>query len=239
MILETRSLSKKFGGLQALSNVSMQVPEGSIFGLIGPNGAGKTTLLNTISGYYRPDNGNIIFKKKDITNLRPDLVCRRGIARTFQIVHPFPEMSVLENVKVGAVFGNRESDEDPEEKALEMLKYVDFPLNKDVLASKLNTVQLKRLELARALSSNCELLLLDEVASGLTPGELEDLMVLIRKINNEGVTIIIVEHLMKLIMRVCDKIVVLNHGKKIAEGTANEIGENKMVTDAYLGSTYK
>jgi len=238
VILETHSLCKRFGGLQAVRDVSVQIPTGGIFGLIGPNGAGKTTLLNSISGYYRPESGNTFFKGKKITGLRADQICHRGIARTFQVVHSFPKMTVLENVEVGAVFGNRKTGENPEDKSREMLRFVEFPLSPDTLAGQLNTIQLKRLELARALSSNCELLLLDEVAAGLTSGELGDLIKLIKKINASGITIIIVEHLMRLIMSVCDRIAVLSFGEIIAEGTPGEIVANETVTEAYLGKKY-
>lgn len=238
MILETKDVCKRFGGLKAVNNVSLQVEEGQIYGLIGPNGAGKTTLLNTIAGVHPPEAGKIIFNGKDITGFRADKVCHTGMARTFQIVHSFPNMSVLENVMVGSVFGNRRPNEKPADKATEMLNFVEFPLSHDSLAGNLNTIQLKRLELARALATNCKLLLLDEVAAGLTPGELVDLTILIRKIRDNGTTIIMVEHLMKLIMDVCDKIAVLCFGEKIAEGTPQETIENEKVLEAYLGAKY-
>ncbi len=238
MILETKDVCKRFGGLKAVNNVSLQVEEGQIYGLIGPNGAGKTTFLNTIAGVHPPESGKIFLNGKDITGFRADKVCHSGMARTFQIVHSFPNMSVLENVMVGSVFGNRRSHEKPADKATEMLNFVEFPLSHDSLAGNLNTIQLKRLELARALATNCKLLLLDEVAAGLTPGELVDLTVLIRKIRDNGTTIIMVEHLMKLIMDVCDKIAVLCFGEKIAEGTPQETIENERVLEAYLGTKY-
>lgn len=238
MILETKAVCKRFGGLKAVNNVSIQVEEGQIYGLIGPNGAGKTTLLNTIAGVHPPEAGKVIFNGQDITGFRADKICHTGMARTFQIVHSFQNMSVLENAMVGSIFGNRLPHEKPAEKASEMLNFVEFPLSYDTLAGNLNTIQLKRLELARALSTNCKLLLLDEVAAGLTPGELVDLTVLIRKVRDNGTTIIMVEHLMKLIMDVCDKIAVLCFGEKIAEGTTQEIIEDEKVLAAYLGAKY-
>ncbi len=239
MILEAKSVSKRFGGLKAVNNISLQVNEGEIYGLIGPNGAGKTTFLNCVAGDYRPESGSkIIFQGKDITGSRPDLICQAGIARTYQIVRCFPKMTVLENVLVGAVFGNTSKLKNPIEKAKELLEYVEFPADHDVLAENLNTVQLKQLELARALSTDCSLLLLDEVAAGLTPSELNNITVLIRKIRDSGVTIIIVEHLMRLIMSICDRIFVMNFGEKLNEGTPKDIMQCEKVASAYLGDNY-
>jgi len=239
MILETVGIVKNFGGLTAVDHVSLGVQEGEIFGLIGPNGAGKTTLLNVIAGVYKPNAGVVRFKGEDITGLSADKVCRKGIARTFQISQPFPRMSVLENVMVAAIFGNkRGAIADPQAKAEEVLEFVGFPLPKETLAMNLNTVQLKRLDLARALASNPELLLMDESAAGLTTGELADLMMLVRKIRDRGVTIIMVEHIMRVIMGICDRIAVLHYGAKIAEGTPEEIAKNERVAEAYLGEKY-
>lgn len=238
MILETKGVCKRFGGLQAVKDVTLQVNKGEVFGLIGPNGAGKTTFLNSIAGVYRPENGKVIFNGQDITGLSADKICHKGMARTFQIVHSFPQLSVLENVMVGSVFGKRKHGEKPAAKAAEMLDLVEFPLPYDKPAGNLNTIQLKRLELARALATNCELLLLDEVAAGLTPAEIVELTGLIRKIKAKGITIIMVEHLMKLIMDVCDRIAVLYFGEKIAEGTPQEIIQNEKVAEAYLGEKY-
>ncbi len=238
MILEAKSVSKRFGGLKAVNEVSLQVQEGEIFGLIGPNGAGKTTFLNCVAGDYRPDGGSIIFQGKNITGFRPDIICREGIARTYQIVRFFPKMTVLENVMVGVVFGSKKKVKFPERTAREYLDYVEFPVAHHVLAENLNTIQLKQLELARALSTDCRLLLLDEVAAGLTPAELNKITALIRKIRDDGRTIIIVEHLMRLIMNICDRIFVLNFGEKLSEGTPKEIMSCEMVTKAYLGETY-
>ena len=238
MILETKSVSKRFGGLKAVNDVSLQVEEGQIYGLIGPNGAGKTTLLNCIAGNYRPESGNVYFQGKDITGLRPDRICQEGIARTYQIVRFFPKMTVLENVMVGSVFGSKKSAAVPDKKAAEILNFVEFPVAHDILAENLNTVQLKQLELARALATDCKLLLLDEVAAGLTPGELNNITTLIRKIRDNGTTIIIVEHLMKLIMSICDRIFVLSFGEKLNEGVPQEIMQCDKVAKAYLGENY-
>jgi branched-chain amino acid transport system ATP-binding protein len=238
MILETKGVCKRFGGLKAVNNVSIRVGEGSVHGLIGPNGAGKTTFLNSIAGVYAPEEGRVFFKGKDITALRADKICHHGIARTFQIVHSFPNMSALENVMVGSIFGTGTNriNKKSREKAAQKLEFVEFPLSHNTLAGNLNTIQLKRLELARALATDCELILLDEVAAGLTPGEINDLILLIRKIKDKGITIIMVEHLMKLIMNVCDMITVLSFGEVIANGVPNEILKNQKVLDAYLGT---
>ncbi|MBM4465433.1 MAG: ABC transporter ATP-binding protein [Chloroflexi bacterium] len=239
MILQTESVTKRFGGLLALDTVSLSVEQGEIFGLIGPNGAGKTTLLNVIAGIYEPTAGIVKFKDKQITGLNSETICRKGIARTFQICQPFPKMTALENVLVAAVFGNRKAIADPQAWAEELLEFVKFAMPRDTLARNLNTVQLKRLDLARALASNPELLLLDEIAAGLTPGELLELMDLVRKIREErNVTIVLVEHVMKVIMGICDRVAVLHYGQKIAEGTYVEVAKDKKVIDAYLGEKY-
>jgi branched-chain amino acid transport system ATP-binding protein len=237
VLLETKNVVKRFGGLYAVKNVSMQVKKGEIFGIIGPNGAGKTTLLNSISGVYKPEEGQVLFKGEDITSQKAHVLCKKGIARTFQIVRSFPRMTVLENVMVGSVFGNTKHVDDVK-RAVELLDFVGFPLPIDTLAGNLNTVQLKYLELARALATNGELLLLDEVAAGLTPGELVEFIELIKRIRDTGVTVITIEHVMKFIMNICDEIIVLNYGEKIAEGKPDEIVTNKLVLEAYLGKEH-
>jgi branched-chain amino acid transport system ATP-binding protein len=237
-ILEVRDLTKRFGGLVAVNQVSLSINEGEIFGLIGPNGAGKTTLLNSIAGTYKPDGGVVSFMGKKMTGYDADVLCKAGMSRTFQISQPFPKLTALENVMVATIFGNQRSNVfDPEEWSQDMLDYVEFPMPSSTQASSLNTVQLKRLDLARALASEPSLLLLDEVAAGLTTGELEDLMRVIRKINDSGITILIVEHIMRVIMGLCDRVMVLHYGRKIAEGLPQEIAKNKQVTEAYLGET--
>lgn len=237
-MLQVEGIVKRFGGLVALSDVTLSIEEGEIFGLIGPNGAGKSTLLNVISGVYKPDAGSIHLKGRKISGLSPQKICQQGIARTFQINHPFPKMSVLENVLVAASFGQPTRVKNPHALAEEMLEFVEFPMPKDTLAESLNAGQLRRLDVARALASSPRLLLLDEAAAGLTPGELVELQALIRKIRDRGITVLIIEHVMRLIMQLCDRIAVLHYGEKIADGTPRDITRDKSVRDAYLGETY-
>jgi branched-chain amino acid transport system ATP-binding protein len=238
MILEIENVTKRFGGLVAVNRVSLGVEEGEILGLIGPNGAGKTTLLNTIAGVYRPDGGTIQFKGEQISGLNPESLCKKGISRTFQISQSFPKMTVLENVRVAAVFGNRAPVKDPQAWIEEVLDFVEFPVSTDTLAMNLNTGQLKRLDLARALASNPELLLLDEAGAGLIPSELEGLMELARKIRDRGITIIVVEHIMRAIRGISDRVMVLHYGEKIAEGAYSEISKDERVVEAYLGEKH-
>jgi branched-chain amino acid transport system ATP-binding protein len=238
VFLQLDGITKKFGGLTALSGVSLNVEAGEIVGLIGPNGAGKSTLLNVIAGVHKPTVGTVRLKGEKISGLNPDRICHKGIARTFQICRPFPKMSILENVVVAATFGRPTPPKDPETEAREILAFVGFPLDQLMLAESLNTAQLRRLDLARALASRPQLLLLDEAAAGLTLTELADLQKLIYKIRDQGTAVLIVEHLMRLIMQLCDRIVVLQYGQKIAEGTPGQIAENETVTSAYLGEKY-
>lgn len=239
VILETDNLCKHFGGLHAVNNVSIKVESGSIYGLIGPNGAGKTTFLNTISGSYPATSGTVRFNGEDVTNAKSFKMCKKGMARTYQIVRSFQRMSVMENVIVGGVFGAGLSYGEAVKTAGKYLDFVGFPLESDVPAHTLNTIQLKQVEMARALSTNCKMLLLDEVAAGLTPAELDDIANLIKRIRDEmGVTIIIIEHLMKLIMDVCDYISVLYFGELLASGTPQEITQRDDVIKAYLGENY-
>jgi branched-chain amino acid transport system ATP-binding protein len=234
-ILEVKGVTKRFGGLVAVDDVNFEIRAGEIMGLIGPNGAGKTTLLNVIAGVYRPNSGAVRWNGEPIHGLPPEKICRKGIARTFQICMPFPKMTALENVTVAATFGNSPPVHKPRELAEEILEFVGFPLDFDTVAVNLNTGQLRRLDLARALASKPKLLLMDEAAAGLTPGELADLQVLIMKIRDQGTTILIVEHLMRLILAICDRILVLHYGHPIALGSPREIMSDPAVTEAYFG----
>ena len=234
--LHTDNVIKNFGGLTAVNRVSMDVKEGQIFGLIGPNGAGKTTFLNCIAGAYPPSDGKVYFLGQETTGQPADVMCKRGMSRTFQIPLPFPKLTVQENVMVGAVFGaDTGSDKSPEQRTLEALDFVEFPMNPNTPAEQLNAVQLKRLDLARALACGPRLLLLDELAAGLTPGELDDMMDIIRAIRDRGITIIVVEHIMRVIQGICDRVMVIEYGTQIAQGTPDEVLNNQRVIKAYLG----
>ncbi|WP_448593215.1 ABC transporter ATP-binding protein [Thermoflexus hugenholtzii] len=235
-LLEVQGVSKRFGGLQALNRVSLHLQEGEILGLIGPNGAGKTTLFNVINGVYRPEEGRVIFGGRDITGRPPYEIARQGIARAHQIVRPLNELTVLENVMVGACFG-RENRSLREARgiALAVLEQVGLADKRDVEAAKLNVAEKKRLELARALAARPRLLLLDEVLAGLNPTEVAAMLGVIRAIRESGITILMIEHLMHAIMNVSDRIVVLDYGEVIAEGTPQEIAHHPRVIEAYLG----
>ncbi len=236
-VLEGERVTKYFGGLAAVSNVNFHVDQGEIVGLIGPNGAGKTTLLNLISGALVPKPGAIKFKGENITGLRPHRICRRGVARTFQSVKVFANMPAFENVLLGSLFGNSTSmsSADAAVKAAELLEFVGLSAMRATPAKNLTLPNQKRLEVARALATNPELLLLDELMAGLNPTEVTQAMELLTKIREQGITILMIEHVMKAIMSVCDRIMVLHHGEKIAEGTPQEIATSKTVIDVYLG----
>ena len=238
MLLQVDDVTKRFGGVVAVNHVSLSVEKGEIFGLIGPNGAGKTTLLNVIAGVEKPNSGKIIFDGKNVTGFTPEKMCQSGLSRTFQVPRKFKKLSVHENVLVATTFGLKKPTRPLSELTDEALEFVKFPLPSDTVANKLNAAQLKRLDLARAIASQPKLLLLDEPASGLTPTEVGTLMDLIREIRNSGVTIIIVEHLMKVIMSICDRMVVLEYGSLLAEGKPAEIASNIQVIKAYLGEEY-
>ena len=237
-MLSIQKVSKHFDGITAIKDVSCKIEKGEIVGLVGPNGAGKSTLLNVVSGVYTPSSGTVIFDGTDITNQSPNKICKLGIAKTFQLVHSFPELTALQNVLVGALFGNSEniSLKEAETKAEEKLEYVAYPRDKIHYPVKnLNVVELKRIQLARALATDPKLILLDEVTTGLNPRESNDAISLIQKIRESGITILMVEHVMRIIMNVSDRIIVLHHGEKIAEGIPEEIAKDEKVISSYLG----
>lgn len=236
MILEAKSVSKRFGGLQALKGISFAIGEGEILGLIGPNGAGKTTLFNTINGVFRPEAGQIIFRGKDLTGQPPWKAARRGMARTYQIVRPLKELTVLENVAAGACFGRHSlSIGKAVNVAGGVLEMLGLSRHSGQLAGSLNVAEKKRLELARSLAAQPHLLLLDEVLAGLNPSEISGMVEIILKIRQSGITILMIEHVMQAIMKVSDRLIVLDDGELIAEGRPSEVTSNPKVVDAYLG----
>jgi branched-chain amino acid transport system ATP-binding protein len=236
-ILEGEEVTKHFGGLAAVSSVDFHVDEGEVVGLIGPNGAGKTTLFNLISGALVPKEGAIRFNGQNITGLKPNKICKMGVARTFQSVKVFTNMPVLENVLLGSLFGtsNSVSSADAAREAMESLEFVGLSAVRATPAKDLTLANQKRLEVARALATKPELLLLDELMAGLNPTETAEAMELVTRIRDQGITIFMIEHVMKAIMSVCNRIMVLHHGKKIAEGTPQEIATSRTVVEVYLG----
>jgi len=237
-LFKAQSLTKYFGGLAAVKDVSFEIKKGEILGLIGPNGAGKTTIFNLITGFLSPDSGRIEFKGEEITGLRPPhKVCINHIGRTFQLVRPFNNMTVLENVMVGA-FSRAGRAKEAREEATKVLDFIGLLWHSDSLASSLTLADRKRLELGKALATRPELLLLDEVVAGLNPREIEGIIGIIKAISNQGITLFIIEHVMKAIMTLSHRIIVVHHGEKIAEGTPAEISRDRRVIDAYLGEEY-
>ena len=237
VILEIEKLSKSFGGLVAVNELTTTVEEGEILGLIGPNGSGKTTVFNLITGFLRPDTGRVAFHGVDITNAPNHTVCQRGIARTFQLVKPFAHMTALQNVMVGRTHGRKpaENIKQARKESEEILHFVGLSNKKQIPGHHLTLVDRKKLELARALSTKPKLLLLDEMMAGLNPSETADAMRLINEIRNSGITLIVVEHVIRAILGLSDRIIVLNVGMKIAEGTPQEIVKDGRVIEAYLG----
>jgi branched-chain amino acid transport system ATP-binding protein len=233
-LLEVKKVSRFFGGLAAVKDVSFEVRKGEILGLIGPNGAGKTTLFNVVNGFYSPSRGEVLFKGERISGLKPHQICRRGMARTFQVVKPLQRMSVMDNVIASAFLRSKDRAE-AEAVATETLQFSGLYSDRDVISKGLPLGKRKRLEIARALATQPELLLLDESFAGLNPSELDESIGIIRRIRERGITIMIIEHHMKVIMSLSDRIVVLSYGEKLAEGTPQEIGKNPQVIEAYLG----
>jgi branched-chain amino acid transport system ATP-binding protein len=233
--LVVRGLSKRFGGLRAVQDVSFTIKENETVALIGPNGAGKTTSFHLITGFHRPDSGSVLAYGREIVGLRPHDICAHGVARTFQVAKPFGAMTVLANVMTGAFLRDKHAAV-AREKAREVIEFVGLSAREQTPAKDLTTIDQRRLEMARALATQPRLLLLDEVMAGLNPAEIDQAVGLIGKLSQRGLTIVIVEHVMRAIMAVARHIVVLDHGQKIAEGTPKEIVENPEVVRAYLGS---
>jgi branched-chain amino acid transport system ATP-binding protein len=239
-LLKCIGVSKRFGGLQALKNVDFTVNEGEIAGLVGPNGSGKSTLLNLISGVYKPDSGQILFQDQDIAGLPPYAICAKGVTKTAQTVQSFQDMTATENVLTSVLFNQKSKTEiDAVAKAHELLAFVGLSKDKfNVQAKTLNVVELRRIQLAKALATEPKLLLLDELLTGLTPKETDEAIALIKQINKQGVTVLIVEHVMRVIMGLCNRVIVLQHGEKICEGTPQHVCSDQNVIDVYLGKKF-
>ena len=236
-LLEVQGLSKHFGGLVANDRIDLRVDKGEIVGLIGPNGAGKTTLFNCIAGFYPPTGGNVQFKGEDITGLPPNEICLRGIARTFQIVRVFKDMSVLDNVMVGA-FSRTNSAAGAKQKALEVLDFCGLAAKKSQLAGGLTIADKKRLEFTKALATEPSLLMLDEAIAGLNQTETAEAVELVKKVRETGITVLLVEHVMEVVMPISSRVVVLDYGRKIAEDIPEKVIHNEEVIKAYLGDKY-
>ena len=236
-ILEIKNLVKDFGGLRAVDTLSLSIAKGEILGMIGPNGAGKSTAFNCIAGVYAPTKGDVYFAGKKINGVKPWNLCKNGLARTFQIVKPFRSKSVLYNVMVGS-FVTTDKTAVAEEKALNVLKILSFENKKDERAGNLTIAELKRLEIARALATEPKLLLFDEVMAGLRPAEVDEMVQIIKNLRDQGITIFVIEHIMRAIMALSDRIVVIHFGKKIAEGSPQEVASDENVIKAYLGDEY-
>jgi branched-chain amino acid transport system ATP-binding protein len=234
-VLSVHGVKKSFGGLVAVNDVSFKLPAGQIMGLMGPNGAGKTTLVNVISGFYKPDSGKVAFRGKDITGLAAHKVCHLGMSRTYQIPQPFWELSARQNVAIAAMYGKGLGKAAAEESAPELLRFTDLADKADVIAKDMSTITLKRLEVARALATEPSLLLVDEAAAGLDESELPRMLELIEAIRQTGVTIILIEHVMKVMREAVDWILVMDEGATIATGTPEDVMQNRKVIECYLG----
>jgi len=233
-LLEVKKVSRFFGGITAVKDVTFDITKGGILGLIGPNGAGKTTLFNVVNGFYPPSRGEVYFKGEKISGLKPHQICQLGLARTFQVVKPLQRMSVLDNV-VSSAFLRAKDRKEADALAADVLNFTALYDDRNVISKGLPLGKRKRLEIARALATQPDLLLLDESFAGLNPSELDESIQIIRNIKKKGITIMIIEHHMKVIMSISDRIVVLNYGEKIAEGSPLDIGKNPLVVEAYLG----
>jgi len=237
-LIEVKGVSKQFGGLAALTDVSFVLNKGEILGLIGPNGAGKTTIFNVINGFYPPTKGDVFFKGQKVSNLKPHVLCKLGLARTFQVVKPLQRMSTLDNV-IASAFVRAKNKAQAEEIAEDILKFTNIYEDRNLISKGLPLGKRKRLEIARALATQPEIILLDESFAGLNPTEINEQIEIVKKIRAEkGITILVIEHHMKVIMTISDRIVVLTYGQKIAEGTPSEIGHNPLVIEAYLGEEH-
>ena len=236
-LLEVKKISKSFGGLKAVSGLEFHIEKGEVLGLIGPNGAGKTTAFNMIAGYFPPDSGKVIFKGRNITGMKPWEVCKLGIVRTFQLSKPFADLTVLDNIKVGA-FARTTDIKQVSAKAESMLEFMGITKLRQTEAHSLTATDRKKMELGRALVTEPELLLMDEVVAGATPSEAREMMEIIKRIQAKGVTILIVEHVMKVIMGLSNRVVVLNYGEKLVDCSPEEAACNADVLTAYLGEKY-
>ncbi len=237
-MLQVQKVSKSFGGLRAINQVSFQLQEGEILGLIGSNGAGKTTLFNLITGFLKPDEGHIYFRNQDITGLKPHKICHLGIGRTFQVVKPLSGLTVLENIAIGALL--RHSDyKEARAEAVSIARELGLASKADEIAADIPLADKKRLGFAQALATGARLVLLDEVVAGLNPAEIDNLLDIIRRVAAKGLTIIVVEHVMKAVMNIANRILVLDHGGLIAQGSPEQVASDEEVIKVYLGEKYE